>query len=239
MFASCSSTHPAAHSWLGEVLPAWLLSLPRRALENCWKERSEPFFTQYIPVMGEIRLNSVFQASVSPRNSGPLFIICITVAPRGPKLVRFVEHFVGDGYYSYLIKNDGKNGKRRKKSDLTEVLWSIIESKTPALSVDACAAKHWGHSISRSCSAFSSAIKNDCLLTSSPSSAVEWVNPFYSTLQQIKSTTMTWLRTGGTFRCVCSAACDQLSSHARAPFSACTANFTCSFSLEIILWISA
>lgn len=84
-------------------MPAWLLPLPGSALENCWRRRTEPYFEQYITVMGEIRFSSLFEASVSPRNSGLLFIICITVAPRGPKLLGFVERFVGDGYYSYII----------------------------------------------------------------------------------------------------------------------------------------
>lgn len=120
------------------------------------------------------------------------------------------------------------------------MLWSgIRQSKVPALLAGACAAKHWGQSTSRSCSAFSSATKNICLLTSSPSSAVVWVNPFYSTLQQVKSLTMIWLRAGGTFRYVCLTGCDQLASHAWAQLSGCTANFVWNFSLEMGLLISA
>lgn len=93
---------------VGELLPAWLLTPPRSVLESSAGEDAlarmrAPYCKQSISVTGENSFNSVFQDSVSPRNSGPLFIICITVAPRGPKLLGFVEHFVGDGCYSYAI----------------------------------------------------------------------------------------------------------------------------------------
>lgn len=89
---------------MGEALPAPLLSLSRGILEGSagedalarWKA-----MLKFFPVMRGLgnKFNSLLQAYMSAKNSGPLFIICITVAPRGPKLLGFVERFVGESHY--------------------------------------------------------------------------------------------------------------------------------------------
>lgn len=137
------------YSWVRQVSPVLLLQLPGSSLESSAGEdalarRRETLCKQFL-YQRENRLNSLFQTFVPPKNSGPFFF-----APRGPKLLGFVEHFVGGGYYSYDIMRLRK-GWQRKGEEWPEVLqrsvteWKVklhLSHRTPALSSTGVTAFH-------------------------------------------------------------------------------------------------